>query len=149
MNDVLRERLIRKLDTLPEERVYQIFDYIDFLESKYAQRSSQSTNPLNRFAEGMEDTLRAGKVSAKVIGGTMSIMGRAVGAINDVAAAGKSVASDVAAAGKSVASEIMGAATGASTPAPKAPEAHPPEIPRAGPHELGSQLPKPSGDEHK
>ena len=150
MNDVLRERLIRKLDTLPEERVYQIFDYIDFLESKYAQRSSQSTNPLNRFAEGMEDTLRAGKMSAKVIGGTMSIMGKAVGAINDVAAAGKSVASDVAAAGKSVASEIMGAATGTSgTPAQKAPEAHPPEIPRAGPHELGSQLPKTSGDERK
>lgn len=149
MNDVLRERLIRKLDTLPEERVYQIFDFIDFLESKYAQRSSQSTNPLNRFAEGMEDTLRAGKVSAKVIGGTMSIMGRAVGAINDVAAAGKSVASDVAAAGKSVASEIIGAATGASTPGQKPPEAHPPEIPRAGPHELGSQLPKSSGDEHK
>jgi hypothetical protein len=139
MNDVLRERLIRKLDTLPEERVYQIFDYIDFLESKYAQRSSQSTNPLNRFAEGMEDTLRAGKVSAKVIGGTMSIMGKAVGAINDVAAAGKSVAS-----------EIMGAATGSSgSSGPKAPEAHPPEIPRAGPHELGSQLPKPSGDERK
>jgi hypothetical protein len=56
MNDVLRERLIRKLDTLPEDRVYQIFDYIDFLESNYAQRSSQSGNPLTRFAEGMEDT---------------------------------------------------------------------------------------------
>ena len=137
MNDIMRDRLIRKLDTLPEERVYQIFDFIDFLESKYAQRSSQSTNPLKRFAEGMEDTLRAGKMSANVIGGTMSIMGRAVGAINDVAAAGKSVAS-----------EIIGAATGGSAE-PKAPEVHPPDIPRGGPHELGSQLPKPPGDEHK
>jgi hypothetical protein len=136
MNDILRDRLIRKLDTLPEERVYQIFDFIDFLESKYAQRSSQSANPLKRFAEGMEDTLRAGKMSANVIGGTMNIMGKAVGAINDVAAAGKSVAS-----------EIMGVATGA--PAQKPPEVHPPEIPRGGPHELGSQLPKPPGDEHK
>ena len=95
MNDVLRERLIRKLDTLPEERVYQIFDYIDFLESKYAQRTSQSGNPLTRFAEGMEDTLRAGRMSANVIGGTMNIMNKAVGAINDVAAAGKSVASGI------------------------------------------------------
>jgi len=136
MNEVLRDRLIRKLDTLPEERVYQIFDYIDFLESKYAQRSSQSTNPLKRFAEGMEDTLRAGKISANVIGGTMNIMNKAVGAITDVAAAGKSVASG-----------IMDVATGA--PVPKQPEAHPPEIPRAGPHELGSQLPKPPGDERK
>ena len=136
MNDILRDRLIRKLDTLPEERIYQIFDYIDFLESKYAQRSSQSANPLKRFAEGMEDTLRAGKMSANVIGGTMNIMGKAVGAINDVAAAGKSVAS-----------EIMGVATGA--PAQKPSEVHPPEIPRGGPHELGSQLPKTPGDEHK
>jgi Protein of unknown function (DUF2281). len=137
MNDVLRERLIRKLDTLPEERVYQIYDYIDFLESKYAQRSSQSGNPLTRFAEGMEDTLRAGRMSANVIGGTMNIMNKAVGAINEVAAAGKSVASG-----------IMGVATGGSA-APKAPEAHLPEIPRAGPHELGSQLPKSPGDERK
>jgi len=137
MNDVLRERLIRKLDTLPEERVYQIFDFIDFLESKYAQRSSQSGNPLTRFAEGMEDTLRAGRMSANVIGGTMSIMGKAVGAINEVAAAGKSVASG-----------IIDVATGNASGA-KAPEAHPPEIPRAGPHELGSQLPKPPGEERK
>jgi Protein of unknown function (DUF2281) len=137
MNDILRDRLIRKLDTLPEERVYQIFDYIDFLESKYAQRSSQSTNPLKRFAEGMEDTLRAGRMSANVIGGTMNIMNKAVGAINDVASAGKSVAS-----------EIMGVATG-STPGSKEPEPHPPEIPRGGPHELGSQLSKPPGDERK
>lgn len=137
MNDVLRERLIRKLDTLPEERVYQIYDYIDFLESKYAKRSSQSGNPLTRFAEGMEDTLRAGRISANVIGGTMNIMNKAVGAINEVAAAGKSVASG-----------IMEVATGGSA-APKTPEAHPSEIPRAGPHELGSQLPKSPGDEPK
>jgi len=137
MNDVLRERLIRKLDTLPEERVYQIFDYIDFLDSKYAQRSSQSSNPLKRFAEGMEDTLRAGKVSANVIGGTMNIMNRAVGAINDVASAGKSVASG-----------IIGVATGSASE-PKEPEPHPPDIPRGGPHELGSQLPKTPGDEPK
>ncbi|HEY4955150.1 MAG TPA: DUF2281 domain-containing protein [Gemmatimonadaceae bacterium] len=137
MNDVLRERLIRKLDTLPEERVYQIFDYIDFLESKYAQRSSQAGNPLTRFAEGMEDTLRAGRMSANVIGGTMNIMNKAVGAISEVAAAGKSVATG-----------IMDVATGGGA-APKTPEANPPEIPRAGPHELGSQLPKPPGDERK
>lgn len=137
MNDILRDRLIRKLETLPEERVYQIFDFIDFLESKYAQRSSQSANPLTRFAEGMEDTLRAGKLSANVIGGTMNIMNKAVGAISDVAAAGKSVASG-----------IMGVATG-SAPQANEPEAHPPDIPRGGPHELGSQLPKPPGEERK
>jgi hypothetical protein len=136
MNDILRDRLIRKLDTLPEERVYQIFDYIDFLESKYAQRSSQTGNPLTRFAEGVEDTLRAGKMSAGVIGGTMSIMNKAVGAINEVAAAGKSVASG-----------IMEVATGSSSN--KDPEPSPSDLPRGGPHELGSQLHKPPGEERK
>ena len=96
MNDILRERLIRKLDTLPEEKIYQILDYIDFLESKYAPKLSTAPNPLKRFAEGVEDTLRAGKMSAGVIGGTMSVMNKAVGVVTDVANAGKSVATEIA-----------------------------------------------------
>lgn len=95
MNDILRERLMRKLDSLPDERIYQIFDYIDFLESRYAQRVSTSPNRLQKLAEGMEDTLRAGKVSANAVAGTMSIVGKAVGAINSVAATGKSVATEL------------------------------------------------------
>jgi hypothetical protein len=95
MNDILRERLIRKLDSLPDERIYQIFDYIDFLESRYAQRTSTSPNRLQQLAEGMEDTLRAGKVSASAVAGTMNIVGKAVGAINTVASAGKSVATEL------------------------------------------------------
>src|SRR5688500_20138175 len=90
MNDILRERLVRKLDTLSEERIYQILDYIDFLESKYAPKPSTAQNPLKRFAEGVEDTLRAGRMSAGVIGGTMSVMNKAGGVLTDVANAGES-----------------------------------------------------------
>jgi hypothetical protein len=104
MNDILRERLIRKLDTLPEEKIYQILDYIDFLESKYAPKQSAAPNPLKRFAEGVEDTLRAGRMSAGVIGGTMNVMGKAVGMVTDVANAGKSVATEIVGAVSSVAS---------------------------------------------
>jgi hypothetical protein len=104
MNDILRERLIRKLDTLPEEKIYQILDYIDFLESKYAPKPSTSPNPLKRFAEGVEDTLRAGKMSANVIGGTMNVMNKAVGVLTDVANAGKSVATEIAGVASSVTS---------------------------------------------
>jgi hypothetical protein len=104
MNDILRERLIRKLDTLPEEKIYQILDYIDFLESKYAPKPSTAANPLKRFAEGVEDTLRAGKMSANVIGGTMNVMNKAVGVVTDVANAGKSVATEIAGVVSSVAS---------------------------------------------
>jgi hypothetical protein len=104
MNDILRERLIRKLDTLPEEKIYQILDYIDFLESKYAPKVSTAPNPLKRFAEGVEDTLRAGKMSAGVIGGTMSVMNKAVGVVTGVANAGKSVATEIAGVVSSVTS---------------------------------------------
>ena len=104
MNDILRERLISKLDTLPEEKIYQILDYIDFLESKYAPKVSAAPNPLKRFAEGVEDTLRAGRMSAGVIGGTMNVMNKAVGVVTDVANAGKSVATEIAGVVSSVTS---------------------------------------------
>jgi len=115
MNDILRERLIRKLDTLPEEKIYQILDYIDFLESKYAPKVSTAPNPLKRFAEGVEDTLRAGKMSAGVIGGTMSVMNKAVGVVTDVANAGKSVAT-----------EIAGVVSSVTSSKPSSPQAGPP-----------------------
>jgi hypothetical protein len=120
MNDILRERLIRKLDTLPEEKIYQILDYIDFLESKYAPKLSTAPNPLKRFAEGVEDTLRAGKMSANVIGGTMSVMNKAVGVLTDVANAGKSVATEIVGVASSVTSSKPQAQQGSSN-APAAP----------------------------
>lgn len=133
MNDILRERLIRKLDTLPEEKIYQILDYIDFLESKYAPKLSTAPNPLKRFAEGVEDTLRAGKMSANVIGGTMSVMNKAVGVLTDVANAGKSVATEIAGVASSVTSSKPQAAQGSSnapaspaSPATQTPPTQPP-----------------------
>ncbi len=95
MNSTLRDRIVRTLDVLPDERGYQLLDYIEFLESKYAERTAQSPNALQRFAEGVEDTLRAGRVSASTISETMGLMNRAMGVLSGVAAAGKSVASDV------------------------------------------------------
>ena len=126
MNDILRERLIRKLDTLPEERIYQILDYIDFLESKYAPKPSTSPNPLKRFAEGVEDTLRAGKMSATAIAGTMNVMNKAVGMVTDVANAGKSVASEIAGVVSSVTSPKPAPAAPSGSAAPPGSAAEPP-----------------------
>jgi len=140
MNDILRERLIRKLDTLPEEKIYQILDYIDFLESKYAPKPSAAANPLKRFAEGVEDTLRAGKMSAGVIGGTMNVMGKAVGVVTDVANAGKSVATEIAGVVSSVTSPRQ-------PPAPQAGPA-PATTPPASPSSQTPPTPPP-GDQRK
>ena len=141
MNDILRERLIRKLDTLPEERIYQILDYIDFLESKYAPKPSTAPNPLKRFAEGVEDTLRAGKMSANAIAGTMNVMNKAVGVVTDVANAGKSVASEIV----GVVSSVTASKPSATNPAaPAAPAATQPTSP-------SSDVPPtpPPGDQRK
>jgi hypothetical protein len=139
MNDILRERLIRKLDTLPEEKIYQILDYIDFLESKYAPKPSTAPNPLKRFAEGVEDTLRAGKMSANMIGGTMSVMNKAVGVLTDVANAGKSVAT-----------EIAGVASSVTSSKPQPPQAGT-AAPAAPPATSSAQTPPtpPPGDQRK
>ncbi len=40
MNDVLAERIRRRLDTMSDEQAYQVLDYVEFLESKYAQRAA-------------------------------------------------------------------------------------------------------------
>lgn len=95
MNETLRDRILRKLDTLPDERGYQFLDYIEFLESRYAQKTAQTPNVFQRFAEGVEDSLRAGRVSATGIAETMGLLNKAMGVLTGVAAAGKSVASDV------------------------------------------------------
>jgi hypothetical protein len=134
MNDILRERLMRKLDSMPDDKLNQVLDYIDFLESKYAPRVAPNSNPIRSFAEGVESTLRAGKVGASAISGTMNIMNKAVGAISEVAAAGKSVATG-----------LMGAANTGASDATQ-PEPAVPDIPRGGPHELGSKLPHTEGD---
>ena len=137
MNDILRDRIMRKLALMPDDKLDQVLDYMEFLGSRYAPSNAPAPNPLTRFAEGVESTLRAGKVSASAISGTMNIMNRAVGAITEVANAGKSVANG-----------IMGAASG-SAPNPAQPPVAPPDNPRGGPHELGSQLPNTPGEDGK
>ena len=99
MNQFLADRVVRKLETMSDERAYQVLDYIEFLESKYAERTPASPGVFQRFAEGVEDTLRAGKVSASTVAETMSLMSKAMGVLSGVAAAGKSVATDLVGGG--------------------------------------------------
>jgi hypothetical protein len=100
MNELLRERIDRKLDTLSDERLYQVLDYVEFLTSKYAERQTVSPGGavgiFQRFAETVEDGLRAGRISTATVAETMNLMNRAMGVLSGVAAAGKSVATDIA-----------------------------------------------------
>lgn len=100
MHDIMKDRILRRLETLPEDRLYQVLDYIEFLESKYAERQAPGPNVFQRFAEGVEDTLRAGNVSVTAVSEAMGFMSKAMGVLNSVAAAGKSVAGGAVVPGK-------------------------------------------------
>ena len=94
MNEHLRDRIIRKLDALTDERGYQVLDYVEFLESKFAERQSPQ-NAFTKFTEAVEDRLRAGRVSAGAIAETMGLLNRAANVLSGAVAAGKSVATDL------------------------------------------------------
>jgi hypothetical protein len=115
MNVYLRDKLLQKLDSHSDERGYQVLDYVDFLESKYAERATAAAagNPLTRFADAVEERLRAGKVSATAVAETMGLMNKAMGVLSGAAAAGKSVANDLMSATSRV---VDAATTAASTP---------------------------------
>ena len=114
VNAYLRDKMLQKLETLSDERGYQVLDYVEFLESKYAERAAAAVagNPLTRFADAVEEKLRAGKVSASAIAETMGLMNKAVGVLNGAAAAGKSVASDIMTATSRVVDAATAAASG-------------------------------------
>ena len=150
MHPHLRERILKKLETMGDERAYQVLDYADFLETKYAEPTAPAPSLLERFTDGVEGTLRAGKVSATAVAETMSLLNKAMGVLGGVAEAGKSVASSavgvaqgVAAAGKSVAGDFRNAArtpepkTEAPPPRPAEPRPTPPLPPQPGESEPG------------
>jgi len=116
MNAHLRERILRKLDALSDDRGYQVLDYIEFLESKYAERQNPQGNAFTRFTEAVEDRLRAGKVSASAIAETMGLLNRAANVLNGAVAAGKSVASDIVTAAQGVSQPGKPNSPGAATP---------------------------------
>jgi hypothetical protein len=95
MNEHLRERILRKMETLSDERGYQVLDYVEFLESRYAERQSPNANTFTRLTEAIEDKLRAGKVSASAIAETVSFMNRAASVLNNAVETGKTMANEL------------------------------------------------------
>lgn len=105
MHAHLRERILRKLDALSDERGYQVLDFVEFLESRYAERQGDASaaNAFTRFTDAVEDRLRAGRISASAIAETMGLLNRAANVLNGAVAAGRSVANDIATAAQGLA----------------------------------------------
>jgi hypothetical protein len=122
MNDLLWKRIERKLAALPDDRVYQVLDFVEFLEARYAVQSAAAASPFQKLAETVEDTLRVGRVPVTAIKSTMDAM-----------AAASRMMSGLAAAGKAVVDEVAGAA-GVGRSSEPSPKAEPkPSAPESGP----------------
>ncbi len=89
MHDILRERLMRKIESLPEGQVYQILDYIEFLESKYGTDAAEETSGLRRFAEAVEDKLRKKAMSPATLREAFQLISAADKVLANVSSAGR------------------------------------------------------------
>jgi hypothetical protein len=92
MEDVTRKRIMRMLEQLPEEQLYQVLDYIEFLELKYARQAGRKPDAFQRFAERVEDQLRVRSVAPKAMKGTMRIMSTAGRVLEGVRELGQDLA---------------------------------------------------------
>lgn len=91
MHETLRRRLMRRLESLPEAQLYQVLDYIEFLESKYAPGGAlvEETSGLQRFAENLEDRLRRKAVSPATLREAFQLIASADRVLSGVASAGR------------------------------------------------------------
>jgi len=95
MHDVLRQRLLRKIESLPDEQIYQVLDYIEFLESKYSTAELVEASGLQKFAEGLEDKLRKRAVSPTTIREAFQLISAADRVLAGVSSAGKQILADL------------------------------------------------------
>jgi hypothetical protein len=114
MHDILRARLIRHIEALPEAQVYQALDYIEFLSSKYARENLREPGAFQKFTELLEDKMRGQGLAFGTIKGALGVMGTAGRVVSGITEAGRTVIREVEAV---------------ITPAED--EAPPPQLPRA------------------
>ena len=101
MHDVLRARVMRKIESLPEEQVYQVLDYIEFLDSKYGSPDQQKqAGGFQRLAEGIEDGLRNRSLDPSRLREAFQVFAAADRAMSGVAKAGRQLFEEIAGGGR-------------------------------------------------
>jgi hypothetical protein len=94
MHEILKERVWRRLQALPPEQLYQVLDYVEFLEAKYAREEAVKADPIQKFAERLEDGMRMRSVAPKLITGTVGLLGTARRVLRTVSDAGREMLGD-------------------------------------------------------
>ena len=121
MSQHIRDRIQRKLATLGDDRLYQILDFVEFLELKYpaAQPApAAAANPLQKFADGVEDRLRTTGLAASTVAEAMGFLNKAVGVLGKAATAAQSAAQQM---GDAVAAAAQAGPGGPTPPPPGGP----------------------------
>lgn len=88
-NEILKKQVWRKLSSLPEEKQYEVLDFIDFLTSEYADRSAPRPDAFQSFAESVQRGLRRTRASANTMKGTMKVLGAADRVLDSFREAGR------------------------------------------------------------
>lgn len=86
---------MRLIESLPDEQIYQVLDYIEFLESKYSSANQVEASSIQKFAEGLEDKLRKKAVSPSTIREAFQLISAADRVLSGVSSAGKQIISDL------------------------------------------------------
>lgn len=120
MYDVLRDRIRRNLEALPDEKLYQVLDYIEFLNSKYSREPVRAATPVQRFGERLEDKLRGNRIGIDAIRSTLGVVGTADRMMSGLTEAGRSLIREVGGGGAaSPASPSQSATRPQERPAPQ------------------------------
>jgi len=136
MHEAMRKRILRRLETLPETQLYQVLDYIEFLESRYNRGIPEETTALQKLAEKLEDGLRKGKVNPSNVREAFQLIATADRVLSSVSAAGKQLLDELQAPEEGGASprDISRTSSAsrprsAGVPAPRTPTPSPPAPP--------------------
>ena len=86
---------MRTIESLPDEQIYQVLDYIEFLEAKYAEAEAVEASGLQKFAEGLEDKLRKKAVSPNTIREAFQLISAADRVLSGVSSAGRRVLAEL------------------------------------------------------
>lgn len=95
----LRRRVWRKLESLPDEKLYQVLDYIEFLEERYGEEPARPDG-MQKIAEGIQDKLRARRAAPWALKGVMGALSVVDQAVGTAAKAARDLADDLSDTGK-------------------------------------------------
>lgn len=101
MHDALRRRILRRLETLPETQLYQVLDYIEFLESRYNRGPVTDASGLQRLAERLEDGLRKRTMNPSNLREAFQLISAADRVLSSVSEAGREILAELQAPGGS------------------------------------------------